>query len=272
MTEPKIYEDLNYEQILGEKLDRLTRAYRREVPDFERPTVVDPIYHAMAEVTLTEIVTRERVNYAALQQLLGFSEELDFILQGKRRDGESDEKFRLRIAADIASASSAGSLAMYEGLAFAAGQLDEVKVLDTKARSENGKVAVYLQVGSDSEELKAKAVTAVSDYLNRKDVKPALDEVEVKLASPLDLKVTATLVLEPFTSISVVSKIKSAFEKALKERARLGWGPSMSWITAKLQGQGVYSVRLSSPTQDIDPEDYQYVSLSSVTLTPEVKQ
>ncbi len=266
MEKPNLNEDLDYEVLLDHKITRMTRAYQREQPDYQRPTVVDPVYHALAEVTYTDLTLKHRINYVGLQSLLAYTDELDFILKGKRRDGESMEDFRVRVRQDIASASSAGSLVMYSSLAESAGNLEGVQVKNARAIVEEDKVVIYLQSTDPSPENDTLLINAVSEYLNREDVKPALDLVEVRMATAVSVDIEAIFELESGATLDLVEKIKNELRAEWEKKSDLSWNPSLSWIISRMQKEGVYAVELSSPSHNIELEPFQYPVIGTINF------
>ncbi len=242
LTVPVLYEEINFEELLDRKLDRLTGNYQEVNPDYERPSIADPAYHAVAEVCFSETLLRERINYASLQSTIKFSDHIVNILSGKLKDGETIEEYRERLKRDIASASSCGTKASYEALAVAAGQLENVKAVDAKAINRNGYIVIYVQPNTLDSELHTELRLAISEYFTRDDVHGFLDSVQIRIAQGIPVTISAMFTLEPGVSAIITDEIALDFRKAWDEKSDLSWNPSLSWIYGKLDREGIHLV------------------------------
>jgi phage-related baseplate assembly protein len=269
---PQIIEDLNFQKILSDKLDRFTADYKQTVPEFERPGPADPIYRVLSEQSLTELVIREKINAVGLAQLLKLSAELDFLFAGKRLEGESLLSFRERMLNRLSAISPAGPLTMYEGLAFIAandGIIDpEVwPILDVYAETKSGKVIVYLQPNPSSAVAPATSLAKVKTFLSQKHIRPALDDFDVQLAVERSINITASFFLESGLGQNHLTKVETALRAAWRSKSRLGWGPAASWIIARLDQEGVVSLTLKTPLDDAKLALSEYASVGRVTFT-----
>jgi phage-related baseplate assembly protein len=276
MKIPLLIEDLRHSEIFQDKLTRFTESYRREVPEFETPQPSDPIYQILSELAYSELIIRQKINHAALAQLVALSSELDFIFQGQRRDDESFSDFLSRILLSIGASSPAGSREMYRALAVLSGRFKVGntvhQVLDAAVRPEAGKVVVYILPSSKDNAISSGLAAAVTAYLTKESVKPALDEVEVRVANPLTVNIQADFRLKPGYGQSALDAIQSSLLQSWQREMRLGWMPSVSWITKELHTSVVDAVKLKTPIADAPDSTtraIEYPSPGKITLALE---
>jgi phage-related baseplate assembly protein len=276
MQIPLLIEDLKHSEIFQDKLTRFTETYRREVPEFEIPQPSDPIYQILSELAYSELIIRQKINHAALAQLVALSSELDFIFQGQRREGEAFADFLSRVLLAIGASSPAGSREMYRALAILSGRFkvgDAVHgVLDAAIRPEGGKVVVYVLPDSKEIAIGNGLARAVAEYLTRESVKPALDDVEVRVANSVTVNIQADFRLKPGYGQSALDAIQKSLLLSWQRELRLGWMPSVSWITKELHTAAVDAVKLKTPISDAPDSPtraIEYPSPGKITLALE---
>ncbi len=276
MQIPLLIEELKHSEILQDKLNRFTASYRREVSGFETPLPSDPIYQILSELSYSELIIRQKINHAALAQLIRLSSELDFLFQGQRLEAESYDDFLARIMLSIGASSPAGSREMYRALAIMSGRYDAAgtphRVIDAAVRPEAGKVIVYILPDSKENAIVNGLSSAVSSYLNRESVKPALDEVEVQVAISITFNIQAEFRLKPGYGQNALDGIQASLLQSWQQELRLGWIPSVSWITKELHTSIVETVKLKTPITDAPDSPtrpIEYSSPGKITLTLE---
>ncbi len=269
---PEIEEDLNFEKILSEKLRNFTASYQTQVPSFQAPTAIDPVYSVFVELSMTELMIRARINEAALSFLLQYSKDLDFLLFGVRRDNESLEAFRERIRLNLHMASPAGSLEMYRSLALSsanegAATLESFAVLDARAEVAQEKIVVYLQPNLKVGPAMTEVVKRVTTFLNREDIKPAFDIVEVKEAQAKKININAKVKLSAGNGAAFLEKLKLSLSDSVRKISRLGTGLPISWIYSQLHVLGVQSATIVTPIADVPVGPNEFISLGVLILT-----
>jgi phage-related baseplate assembly protein len=268
---PKIEEDLSYERIFAEKLSGLTTSYQTEMPSFESPSPIDPAFRILSELAMTELMIRARINAAATAQLLRYSEDLDFLLFGMRRDGESLEAFRERIRLNLHLASPAGPLEMYRSLALAAANEgartpEEFQIVDAFAETAQDKVVLHLQPNSRLAVDMPAVLKKVTNFLNLEHIKPAFDLVEVKAATPKRVNVSGTARLSRGNGSAFLKGLTDNLSASLLTASCLGWSLPLSWIYAQLHVPGVESVSILTPIADIPVGKSEYIVPGSIVI------
>lgn len=271
-TVPKIEESLDFETIFDEKVSRFTESYQSVYPGFSRPAAVDPIYRAISELSMSELMIRARINAAGVAQLLRYSEDLDFLFFGLRRDGESLEAFRERMRLNLHMASPAGPLEMYKSLALAAANEgaktpEEFPVLDAYAVTAGDKILVYLQPNLDVAPDMNAILKKVTAFMGQDHIKPAFDLFEILVAEPKILNVQAEAKLSPGKGLALINELKEAFSKKIRVTSRLGWSLSLSWMYSQLHVDGISSISIQTPISDMDVPKNQYIVLRTFTLS-----
>jgi phage-related baseplate assembly protein len=279
MDLPKVIDSPEYKSILSDKLARFTALCREAVaPDFPEPTAADPSWHHLAEISLTELMIREKINAAAYAQLIKLSNDLDFIFNGKIRSGESFEAYRDRMRGRKYEASSAGTIAMYKALTFLHGEatietgneIRSASVQDCYVQNVNGELLIHIMVNSDAQDLRNAVLVNLTESFKGERVKPALDSVSFKLATIVPITIGGTISLMPGYGADYRGVIESQFRARFEAEKRLGWAPAVSWISKELHQTGVRSVVLRSPVSNIPVQPERYPVISSLNLTIEV--
>ncbi len=279
MDLPKVIDSHEYKAILADKLARFTALCRQSVAaDFPEPTAADPSWHHLAEISLTELMIREKINAAAYAQLVKLSNDLDFIFNGKIRSGESFEAYRDRMRGRKYEASSAGTIAMYKALTFLYGEATlgtgmearTASVQDCFVQNVNGELLIHIIVNSEAQDLRAAVLGNLTEAFRSERVKPALDSVSFRMAGTVPITISGTVSLMPGFAADYRGDIEREFRARFEAEKRLGWAPAVSWITRELHQTGVRSVVLRSPVSNIPVQPERYPVISSLNLTIEV--
>ncbi len=268
---PKIEEDLSYERIFTEKLSGLTTSYQNELPSFNTPSPFDPAFRILSELSMTELMIRARINAAATAQLLRYSEDLEFLMFGMRREGESLEAFRERIRLSLHLASPAGPLEMYRSLALASANQgaptpEEFPIVDAFAETQQDKVIIHLQPNSMVATDMTAVLKKVTDFLNLEHIKPAFNLVEVKAATPRRVNVSGSARLSRGNGAAFLKGLTDKLSASLHAASRLGWSLPLSWIYAQLHVPGVESVSVLTPIADIAIGKSEYIVPGTVVI------
>ena len=266
LPKPAVIEQLDYEQILQEWIER----YKGLDPDYQEVNESDPVYKLIEVAAFREMVLRQRVNDGAHATMLAYATGTDLDVRGadfdverlvidegdpdavppRPRIMESDEAFRYRIQLSNRAKNTAGSADDYEFWALSADGL--VKSVATD--SPKGTLVVTVSVlshegnGTASPEL----IKLVEDTLTPKGTRPLSDEVVVQSANINEFPVVAELELFSGPDQSEVLKAARAqLDKWLADSHRQGMDLTLDGFYASLRVPGVYKVHLTSPAADI---------------------
>ncbi len=279
MDLPKVIDSPEYKAILADKLARFTALCRQSVAaDFPEPTAADPSWHHLSEISLTELMIREKINAAAYAQLVKLSNDLDFIFNGKIRSGESFEAYRDRMRGRKYEASPAGTLAMYKALTFLYGEATigagsearNASVQDCFVQNVSGELLIHIIVNSEALDLRAAVLGNLTEAFRSERIKPALDVVSFRHATTVPINISGTISLMPGFGADYRGVIESRFRARFESEKRLGWAPAVSWISKELHQTGVRSVVLRSPVSNIPVQPERYPVIGTLNLAMEV--
>lgn len=274
LPDPKVLEQLDYEQILEQRKAALLALW----PEAERAEIAarmalesDPLNKLLQENAYRELVWRQRVNEAALATLLAKARGADLdqvaanynvrrLVVTPATDQapavmEGDDALRERAQMAFEGLSTAGPRNAYVYHARSA----DGRVADATAVSPApAEVVVTVQAlagdGSAPADLLAGVLAALSD----EDVRPVADRVTVQGAQILPYSVTATLYLASSgpEAEPILAAAEARCRALVNARRRLGVEVSASAVHAALHVEGVRKVQLNGWT-DIVPTAYQ---------------
>lgn len=274
LPDPKVVEQLDYEQILEQRKAALLALW----PQAERAEIAarmalesDPLNKLLQENAYRELVWRQRVNEAALATLLAKARGADLdqvaanynvrrLVVTPATDQapavmEGDDALRERAQMAFEGLSTAGPRNAYVYHARSA----DGRVADATAVSPApAEVVVTVQAldgdGSAPADLLAGVLAALSD----EDVRPVADRVTVQGAQILPYSVTATLYLASTgpEAEPILAAAEARCRALVNARRRLGVEVSASAVHAALHVEGVRKVQLNG-WADIVPSAYQ---------------
>ncbi|WP_105901434.1 baseplate assembly protein [Vibrio gangliei] len=285
LPKPAVIEQLDYEQILQEWIER----YQGLDPDYQDVNESDPVYKLMEVAAFREMVLRQRVNDGAHATMLAYANGTDLDVRGADFDVErlvidkgdpdavpprpqimeSDEAFRYRIQLSNRAKNTAGSADDYEFWALSA----DGRVKSVATDSPKGTLVVTVSVlshegnGAASQEL----IKLVEDTLTPKGTRPLSDEVVVQSATINEFEVVAEL--ELFSGpdqTEVLSAARQKLDTWLSESHQQGIDLTLDGFYAALRVSGVYKVHLTSPAADIINDQFSAGYANSITLTARV--
>ena len=233
------------------------------LPDYE-PLESDLYLPLIQSFSYREIHLHQLFNNKLKSLLLHFAKgnNLDLIANDRyhieRLDDEDDIAFLFRILASLDGYSTAGSLESYE---FHARSVSAV-IDDVKAVSPiKGVIDVF--IASYDEEITDALVEKVTTAVNVKKVRPATDEVYVKVATVKPVVISGTVELFDINSEEAVkAAIAKNFDAYFKVRQALPY----SDVITKLKVDGVYDVAPTSPTQNIYCADGERIVIDTSGL------
>ena len=281
---PELLEDIDYEAILFEMLDRLVSIN----PDFSALVESDPAYQVLEVAAYFRMLDRQRVNEAALATLIAYASDSDLDNVGARYDVERlvitpaddttvpptdvelepDSDFRRRILLALEGISVAGPTNAYYFHALSADSL----VADVTATSPNpGEVLITVLSREENGKASQSVLDAVSTALSAEDVRPLTDQVTVQSVELVEYQVEATVyVSDSPESEPIIEEALSSLDTYVNAQFRLGRSIRRSAIMAALHVSGVQNVVLTSPSEDVVITKEQAGYCSLVTVSSEV--
>ncbi|WP_342754770.1 baseplate J/gp47 family protein [Pantoea sp. MBD-2R] len=285
---PDVVEALDYETLLAERKATLVSLYPAEEQDAIARTLAlesEPVVKLLQENAYREVILRQRVNEAAKAVMVAYAlaDDLDQLganngvtrLTLTAADDtttpptaavmESDDDYRVRIAAAFEELSVAGPSGAYEYHAKSA----DGRVADASAISPSPAcVTITVLSREGNGEAAADLLAVVNAALNDEDVRPVADRVTVQSAAIVDYAVEAVLYLYPGPE---AEPIRAAAEAKLaafvSAQARLGRDIRKSALYAALHVEGVQRVELAQPAADVVLDKTQAAYCTGWALT-----
>jgi phage-related baseplate assembly protein len=216
-----------------------------------------------------ELGLRGRVNDAAKAVMLAFAVGTDLDHIGARYavarlTGEDDERFRARVALAPEALSVAGPEGAYQFHAMTA----DVTIKDVSVyMSRPGRVVVTVMMSGSNPVPDTAMLLKVREAINAKVVRPLTDEVIVSAPQVITTPISVTATLYPGPDQTLVSsKITAALNALVTRNALLGYDLKKSAIYAAAHQDGVHSVTISEPADDIVVTASQLVKVTSVSV------
>lgn len=269
---PEVVETLDYEALLAERKATLISLYPADQQAAIARTLAlesEPLVKLLQENAYREVILRQRINEAAQANMVAYATGADLDQLGANNgvarltltaaDGaaippvaavmESDDDFRLRVAAAFEGLSVAGPSGAYEYHAKSA----DGRVSDASAISPSPSCVTITVLSREANGVASDALLAVVDAaLNDENVRPVADRVTVRSAEIVDYRVDAQLFIYPGPE---VEPIRAAAEARLQAfvgaQRRLGRDIRQSALYAALHVEGVQRVQLTSPAADV---------------------
>ncbi|RTY55200.1 baseplate assembly protein [Pantoea sp. YU22] len=286
---PDVVETLDYETLLAERKATLISLYPAEQQQAITRTLTlesEPLVKLLQENAYRELILRQRINEAAKANMVAWATGSDLDQLGanngvtrltlRAADNstipptaavmESDENFRMRIAAAFEGLSVAGPSGAYEYHAKSA----DGRVADVSATSPAPAEVVITVLSREGDgTAPADLLTIVANALNDEDVRPVADRVRVQAAAIVDYRIDATLYLYPGPEAEPVRAAAEAKLIAfINAQSRLGRDIRQSALYAALHVEGVQRVELAQPTEDVvlDKTQAAYCSGYSIAV------
>jgi phage-related baseplate assembly protein len=238
---PTVIEPLSFEAILAAERADLLQRYpaAADVIDLES----EPLQKLLQAHAYREMLFRQRVNEAARAHLLAFATGADLDHKGAfyglpRLPDELDERYRRRIALRIRALAGNGTREHYE-LAALTATLNVRDALTTSPRPGRVRVLLWLIDPAQADASAHQVMAALNAEANR----PLGVPVEVAVAQPRPINITARIWREAHAPADLVAQLRTSLGQALARYARLGRGVPRSWVTTQLHAPGVAAVR-----------------------------
>lgn len=286
---PDVVEALDYETLLNERKATLVSLYPADQQDAIARTLSlesEPVVKLLQENAYREVILRQRVNEAAKAVMVAYAlaDDLDQLganngvarLTRTAADDtttpptaavmESDDDYRVRIAAAFEGLSVAGPSGAYEYHAKSA----DGRVADASAVSPSPAcVTITVLSREGNGEAAADLLAVVDKALNDEDVRPVADRVTVQSAAIVDYAVEAVLYLYPGPEAEPIRAAAGAKLAAfVSAQVRLGRDIRKSALYAALHVEGVQRVELLQPVADVvlDKTQAAYCAGWSITV------
>ncbi len=267
LTPPDIIETLDYEAIVKEMRDDLVARFPliAGVIDLES----EPARKLIEAFAYRELRLRARINDGARAVLLASSygtnlAHLAALFGTARQDGETDDRLRRRIqlAPEAFSVAGPEGAYQYHVLTVAPWARDVSAIM-----AQPGVVRVtVLRSGPDPIPSEAER-EAIRRHLRDEAIRPLTDVVQVLPPTVRDATIEARLTLHPGPDSGVVqSRAKAVLADWLEQNRMLGMNLRRSAIFARLHQEGVHSVELVSPAEDIVLEDTEVYAIAGMTI------
>ncbi|MCG7367047.1 baseplate assembly protein [Pantoea sp. ACRSH] len=285
---PDVVEALDYETLLAERKATLISLYPPEQQAAITRTLAlesEPLVKLLQENAYRELILRQRINEAAKANMVAWATGADLDQLGanngvtrltlRAADNstlpptaavmESDDNFRMRIAAAFEGLSVAGPSGAYEYHAKSA----DGRVADVSATSPAPAEVVITVLSREGDgTAPADLLEIVASALNDEDVRPVADRVQVQAATIVSYRVDATLFLYPGPE---AEPIRAAAEAKLlafiNAQSRLGRDIRQSALYAALHVEGVQRVELAQPAADVVLDKTQAAWCSGYSIT-----
>ncbi|WFU52315.1 baseplate J/gp47 family protein [Bradyrhizobium pachyrhizi] len=268
---PDVIETIDFEALLKRyqddvlsKNDKLSAALKLE----QSPTNI--ILEAEA---YGEMLVRARVNSAARAVMLAFSkgadlENLAAFFGVERAVGETDDSLRRRAQLAPEAYSTAGSEGAYIYQALTA---DPAVIRDATAVKVNDKGRVKITVmaiGTNPVPTDA-TILKVAARLNAKGIRPLTDVISVVPVRPIRTKIIANITMYPGPDASLImADIGKSLQKVRDNVSLIGRDLTRSAIISALNQEGVQSVELISPAENVVVDTDQCALIESAAITP----
>lgn len=268
LTPPDIIETLDYEAIVTAMRDDLVARFPLIVGVIDLES--EPARKLIEAFAYREMRLRARINDAARAVLLASSygtnlDHLGALFATARQEGESDDRFRRRIQLAPEAFSVAGPEGAYQYHALTVAPWAR----DVSAVSRRpGVVRVtVLKEGADPAPTLAERET-IRLHLKSEPIRPLTDVVEVVAPIIRRTRIVARLTLYPGPDGEVVRQRALAAVTAWVEKNRmLGMNLRRSALFAALHQEGVHSVDLVSPADDLVLDVTEVYAIDGIEVT-----
>ncbi|WJD60883.1 baseplate J/gp47 family protein [Pseudomonas kurunegalensis] len=288
LPEPSVVEILDYEVILEERKAHLISLWpAEEQADIARRLELEsePLTKLVQENAYREMIWRQRVNQAALANLLAYATGTDLeqlaanfnverlLVTAADSNAippiaavwETDDALRERTQMAMEGLSTAGPRNAYILHARNASG----RVADASAISPSPACVTVSVLSVDGEGVPDQdLLTLVRNALNDEDVRPLGDRLTVQAAQVLPYSITATIHLGSLTAEAelIEAQARDRLTKLVTKRRRLGLDVRRSALDAAMHVDGVRFVELAGWT-DIVPNETQAPWCTAINLT-----
>jgi phage-related baseplate assembly protein len=220
-----------------------------------------------------EMLVRARVNAAARAVMLAFAKGADLdnlaaFFGVERATGETDDSLRRRAQLAPEAFTTAGSEGAY---IFQALSADPAVIRDATAVKvdDKGRVRICVMANGTNPVPTTATILKVRDRLNSKGIKPLTDVISVVPVKVLKQQIVANVSLYPGPDSGLVmNDIGIALNKVRANVSLIGRDLTRSAIISALNQEGVQSVELISPAENVVVDSSQCAYIESAKITP----
>jgi phage-related baseplate assembly protein len=220
-----------------------------------------------------EMLVRARVNAAARAVMLAFAKGADLdnlaaFFGVERATGETDDSLRRRAQLAPEAYTTAGSEGAY---IFQALTADPANIRDATAVKvdDKGRVRICVMASGANPVPTTETILKVRDRLNSKGIKPLTDVISVVPVKVLKQQIVANVSLYPGPDSGLVmNDIGIALNKVRANVSLIGRDLTRSAIISALNQEGVQSVELISPAENVVVDSSQCAYIESAKITP----
>jgi phage-related baseplate assembly protein len=267
MTPPDIIETLDYEAIVTDMRDDLVARFPAIVGVIDLES--EPARKLIEAFAYRELLLRARINDSARAVMLASSynsnlDHLGALFVTARQEGETDDRFRSRIQLAPEAFSVAGPKGAYQYHALTvAPWVRDVSAVMTAP----GTVRVtMLKEGAEPVPTPAE-LQSVLIALRDDAVRPLTDVVHVLGPQMVPVAIDARLTLYPGPDGTLVqTRATVALAEWLERNRMLGMNLRRSAIFARLHQEGVHSVELVAPAEDVVLDENQVYAITALTV------
>jgi len=267
---PEIIEELDFETLFARRKARLIELTPADIRDELARTLElesEPVTKLLQENAYEEMLLRQRINEAARANLIQFAngsdlDQLAAFYELVRLPGESDERFRVRLQLAIAALAGNGTAEYYRQRALGV-SLEVIDAIVLQPKPGAVRVAVWPAENADRGALLA-AVTAA---LLAPDKKILGVEVDAVIARPRVVDIRARIRRLPGAPVDLAAQLAAGFKQVFAQAAALGGEIPRSWIIARLHVDGVASVELLTPAEDVRLASDEYPVAGEIAIS-----
>jgi phage-related baseplate assembly protein len=266
---PDVIETIVYEDLF--------QRYKDEVlaknPKLALTLTQSPTNVVLGAEAYGEMLVRARVNAAARAVMLAFAKGADLdnlaaFFGVERATGETDDSLRRRAQLAPEAFTTAGSEGAY---IFQALSADPAVIRDATAVKvdDKGRVRICVMANGTNPVPTTATILKVRDRLNSKGIKPLTDVISVVPVKVLKQQIVANVSLYPGPDSGLVmNDIGIALNKVRANVSLIGRDLTRSAIISALNQEGVQSVELISPAENVVVDSSQCAYIESAKITP----
>jgi len=268
---PSLVDLISYEARYSELRTKLAQLFTQAgLPYNADPLEVDPAQILLQDAAYIDMGLRQRINEAIRSWFLAYAtgDDLDalaFWYDVTRLIGETDDELKRRIILAIQGRSTGGTEPRYRAVAIGADLAVADAAVYTIGRDPTIHVAIFSKEngGVASPALVAKVDAALQDP----DVRMVNDTIVVESAAQQTINIEARYWLLPQAPENTDDLMEASLRAAWAADMLLGRDMTISWLTSKLQVDGVQKVIIDAPASDQSIEFNRAAALGSITLT-----
>lgn len=268
MTPPDIIETLEYEAIVKDMRDDLVARFPAIVGVIDLES--EPARKLIEAFAYRELLLRARINDSARAVLLASSygtnlDHLGALFATARQPGETDDRFRRRIqlAPEAFSVAGPEGAYQYHTLKIAPWARDVSAIMTSP-----GTVRVTVLRSGENPVPSPEELQGVLIALRDDALRPLTDVVHVLGPQVVPVAIDARLTLYPGPDGTLVqTRALAAITEWVEKNRMLGMNLRRSAIFARLHQEGVHSVELVSPAEDVVLDDTQVYAITALTVT-----